>query len=587
MSIQAISVRDQDFSSSKVSVDFIKAFDSVDREFLIKTLEKLGLQGHFLDTIKNLNTATGAKLIINGFISKTIKLRRGIKQGDALSLFLFLVALEPLILAIRAHPQIRGMQAPGNTERQKTINYADDVNAIIEDITSLTPLMDLIQNFGLASGLKIHPSGSPKCCSCLCTTPIPNFDLEDIPDNLRIIRNGIEILGTAIGDEQFIDNFTDKKIQELHTEAKRLKDITQNYHERSVIANSNILSLITYHAQFHGLNDTQKRKLDVIAKEFCLKNSASPIQYQNATHDTTHGGFGFPHLSKFTEATLLQQTFKYANFRMEEDPIDPNMGFFQPNIGRFISNLCDLRPYQNIRNTYPPFRFYQRLKNFISFYKVTKEEILNGSLKVVKDRIRNGNAQISQNRGNFVESPTIPKNEIHNTLQSNQTITFNYKMQNHLLPFPGIHENFGIQGATGTCSFCQLHRETETHLFSDCAKTKLVWETLGRATNQPFTDTEILKMRIPQNRTNRDARIYLTSTANRSIWKARNDIKFKRAPQFSAISILMHTYHKIKNELEFQNRRPREPFRTELRTVLGNLENILRGSGVTFDTGIT
>ena len=53
------------------------------------------------------------------------------------------------------------------------------------------------------------------------------------------------------------------------------------------------------------------------------------------------------------------------------------------------------------------------------------------------------------------------------------------------------------------------------------------------------------------------------------------------------MGILMHTYQKLKNELEFQNRRPREPFRAELRTVLGNLENELRGAGVTFDTGIT
>ena len=89
-----------------ISIDFIKAYDSVDREFLTRVLTKFGFQGKFFNILKNLFNGTRAKIIINGFITKTVKLKRGIKQGDALSLYLFLIALEPLMRAIKANDDI-------------------------------------------------------------------------------------------------------------------------------------------------------------------------------------------------------------------------------------------------------------------------------------------------------------------------------------------------------------------------------------------------------------------------------------------------------------------------------------------------
>ena len=573
-----------------ISVDFIKAFDSVDREYLMKTLEKLGFEGNFLNTIKSLNSATGAKLMINGFLTKTIKMRRGVKQGDALSLFLFLVAIEPLILAINAHPEIRGIPAPGSV-RQKTLCYADDLNVTTENSSALHPLMNLIHDFGLASGLKVHPAGNSKCCSCLPTMPQIDLDPADLPPNLKYIRNGIEILGTAVGTPDFVDNFTQKKIKNLETEAKRMKDTTQNYHDRSVIANSKLLSLIAYHSQFHGLSNNQKKQLDVHAKAFCLHNSAKPEQFEKATQNREHGGFNFPHISKFAETMILQQTFKYAKTRMENTPLDVEMSFFHANIGPFISNLCDLPPYRNARNIYPPFRFYKRTKEFIQFYKVTKEEILAGSIKAIKNRIRNGSTKpLHQNRGvpsYFEESPIAIPNETHNTVQTHKIITFNFKLQNQLLPFPGIHEMFGLPGAPGNCVLCQFHRETETHLFMDCGETRHIWSRLGEITGSAFTSEEILNMRFPNDRPNRTARILLTSTTNFTIWSRRNAIKFGTDTHFSLAGTFKEIYHKMKRELNFENRRPREPYRTELETTTRGIYTFLTQSGMPPDDGIT
>ena len=113
-----------------ISIDFIKAYDSVDRDFLTRVLTKFGFQGKFFNIVKNLFNGTRAKILINGFITKTVKLKRGIKQGDALSLYLFLIALEPLMRAIEANNDIVGVWTTRGRVF-KTIGFADDINSIL------------------------------------------------------------------------------------------------------------------------------------------------------------------------------------------------------------------------------------------------------------------------------------------------------------------------------------------------------------------------------------------------------------------------------------------------------------------------
>lgn len=573
-----------------ISVDFIKAFDSVDRDFMIKVLEKMGFEGRFLNTIKNLNSATGAKLIINGFISKTIKIRRGIKQGDALSLFLFLVALEPLILAINNHSDIRGIRTPG-PEREISTCFADDLNVTLESKASLKPLMQLIEDFGMASGLKVHPAGNTKCCTCLVTGPPLDPNTTDLPPNLIYIRDGMEILGTAIGKNHYVEDFTRRQIDEVKKEALRIRETTQNFHERSVIANAKLLAMINFHTQFHGISNQHKTELNLCAKNFCLKNSATSEQFEKSTRDREHGGMSFPHISKFAEATILQQTFKYAKMRMEGTPLDNEMCFYHSNIGPFISTICNFPLYRNIRSTYPPSQFYQRTKDFIKFYKVTKEEILGGSLKTVKDRIRNGTTKPEAPNHHsptiFQEAPLAPKNEMHNPIQSHKTITFNYRLQNQLLPLPGIHAPFGLPGASGNCGLCDFRRETEPHLFWYCDEAQNIWNVMGQITGEPFRRVEVLNMNFGENTQNKLARILLTSTTNYKIWAHRNRIKLGGENRLSLAGILKDIHFSIKNDLNFHSNRQTESLRTELSHLNNEFQNYLVRSNILPDQGVT
>ena len=84
-----------------ISIDVEKAFDKVQHTFLIKTLNKVGIEGAFLNIIKAIYEPPTANIILNGQKLRAFPLRSGTGQGCPLSPLLFNIVLEVLATAIR------------------------------------------------------------------------------------------------------------------------------------------------------------------------------------------------------------------------------------------------------------------------------------------------------------------------------------------------------------------------------------------------------------------------------------------------------------------------------------------------------
>ena len=94
-------------------------------------------------------------VINNELMSDYFTLERGVRQGDPLSPYLFVVAIESLAIAIRKSPAIRGIMI-GN-EETKLLQYADNMTAVLSDINSAQALFDLLEVFKKPpSGLMIN-----------------------------------------------------------------------------------------------------------------------------------------------------------------------------------------------------------------------------------------------------------------------------------------------------------------------------------------------------------------------------------------------------------------------------------------------
>ena len=93
-----------------ISIDAEKAFDKIQHPFMIKTLNKVGIEGAFHNIIKAIYERPTANIILNGQKLRAFPLRSGTRQGCPLSPLLFNVVLEVLATAIRQEKEIKGIQ---------------------------------------------------------------------------------------------------------------------------------------------------------------------------------------------------------------------------------------------------------------------------------------------------------------------------------------------------------------------------------------------------------------------------------------------------------------------------------------------
>ena len=92
-----------------VLIDFEKAFDSVEWEFLFKTLESFNFGPQFINWIKLLYTNISSCVGNNGYYSNYFQLKRGIRQGCPISALLFILVAEVIAICLRQNKCIKGL----------------------------------------------------------------------------------------------------------------------------------------------------------------------------------------------------------------------------------------------------------------------------------------------------------------------------------------------------------------------------------------------------------------------------------------------------------------------------------------------
>ena len=142
-----------------ISIDAEKAFDKIQHPFMIKTLQKVGIEGTYLNIIKAMYDKPTSNIILNGEKLKAFPLRSGTRQGCPLSLLLFNIVLEVLATAIREEEEIKGIQI--GKEEAKLSLFANDMILYIENPKDATrKLLELNNEPGKVGGYKINAQKS-------------------------------------------------------------------------------------------------------------------------------------------------------------------------------------------------------------------------------------------------------------------------------------------------------------------------------------------------------------------------------------------------------------------------------------------
>ena len=141
------------------STDAEKAIDKIQHPFTIKTLQKMGIEGTYLNIVKATYDKPTANIILNGETAKAFPLRSGTRQGCPLSPLLFNMVLEVLATAIREEKEIKGIQI--GQEEVKLSLFVDDMILYIENSKDrIRKLLELITEFSKVAGYKTNTQKS-------------------------------------------------------------------------------------------------------------------------------------------------------------------------------------------------------------------------------------------------------------------------------------------------------------------------------------------------------------------------------------------------------------------------------------------
>eukprot|EP00253_Pinus_taeda_P003073 PITA_03073 len=143
-----------------IKLDLLKAYDRLSWNYLGKVLESFSFCRRWIDWIHSLISSPSFSILVNGIPSRTFSATRGLRQGDPLSPFLFILAVEGLgrfIKKEREADKIKGLKLWGNNLCLTHQQFVDDImlfgEPTVKEVKHLRKILDL---FAEASGLEIN-----------------------------------------------------------------------------------------------------------------------------------------------------------------------------------------------------------------------------------------------------------------------------------------------------------------------------------------------------------------------------------------------------------------------------------------------
>lgn len=115
-------------------VDFRKAYDTLNRPYLLRAMEALSFAPAFIQLVDRMHQNTTARFLVNGSTSRPIPVTRGIRQGCPLAPLLFPIAAEGLRHMVADHRTIRGitLHAGSHSSEHRIATFLDDTAIMVQ-----------------------------------------------------------------------------------------------------------------------------------------------------------------------------------------------------------------------------------------------------------------------------------------------------------------------------------------------------------------------------------------------------------------------------------------------------------------------
>lgn len=345
-----------------VSLDFAKAFDSVDHSIIIGSLQKFNFGDNFIKMITTLMNNNESCVQNGGWLSGFFKVERGIKQGCCVSPLLFLLVAEIMAIKIRNNNNISGFST--NNILIKILQYCDDTTLILKDEGELEAAINDIDTFSIISGLRLNKSKS------MGMWIGRSKNNASTPGDINWIKLGeyIKILGIYFNASDEISNIERnwiERVEKIKVLMKRWQSREPSVYGKILVCKTYLLSQISYIIQSLSLPEKVLKEIDALFFRFIWQTRRSntvvieKIKRNVMCKDIKDGGLGM------IRATDQQRVFllKWLQKSLDKNSVSnlsnaniPNQYFRETGGIRYMTSASV--PYTNIGMRAVP-RFWQ------------------------------------------------------------------------------------------------------------------------------------------------------------------------------------------------------------------------------------
>lgn len=290
-----------------IMIDFEKAFDSLDWKFLDLALKKFEFGPSVINWVKTFYTGASSCVINNGVTSQYFPVERGVRQGDPLSPYLFILAVEILACAIRQNKDIKGIET-GGTEI-KVLQYADDTSVILKDIQSAKKFLKTVDTFGQFSGLKLNKGKTEAIWLG------SNRHRTDTPLDIAWSQTPVRVLGVYVSyDKAECNKYNfESKIKKAKTILNLWKMRNLTLIGRIQIIKTFIISQFLFACSVISIPDGYVNQINSMIYRFVWNGGSDKIKRSTLVSTYENGGLNAPDIRKMIEVARIKWICKYMS----------------------------------------------------------------------------------------------------------------------------------------------------------------------------------------------------------------------------------------------------------------------------------
>ncbi|KAI8525452.1 hypothetical protein RHMOL_Rhmol13G0231200 [Rhododendron molle] len=300
-----------------IKLDFNKAYDRVEWDFLRALMDKMGFATEWIRWTMECVSTVQFVIKANGEARANVSPRRGLRQGDPLSPYLFLLVKDVLSKLIQVelnNKHLSGMRINRHCPILSHILFADDALLFLKaDLKDCCIVLDILKKYGEASGQLINYEKS----GVFCSSNMCDIDKQLCCDllNMSPMKGDSKYLGlpsfwgrSKAEAYTFLVERAFKKMQGWKTKLISMAG-------KETLIKSQVQGIPTYTMACFLLPKRLCDKLDSITRNFWWKGNPEDRgicwnSWESLTTAKSQGGMGFRNYRCFNEAMLARQGWR-------------------------------------------------------------------------------------------------------------------------------------------------------------------------------------------------------------------------------------------------------------------------------------